>query len=211
MTDVEAAKLLTMLITAWPDGLRWLSEEQQADTRKLYRDFLQDLPYREGDHAVRRLIATWRPTSAQRWPSIAELRAAITLQIHGRTPTALEAWGAIRKLGNPQTPELWDALDPVVRMCLDSLGWVVRETLLRGGAQLERWRVSRPGDSDSETADRARWVELYDQLTTRVMSERVVGLLAPPIPVRRLAAGSVEQLGAIVQRLLPKGSEQDHD
>lgn len=194
MTDVEAAKLVTMLITAWPDAMRWLTEEQQADTRRLYREFLTDLPYQAGDAAVRRLIATWRPTSAQRWPSIAELRGAIVTQQGGRALTGGEAWGQIRKLiskyGAHRAPGIdFQIADPLVAQVVASIGW------------------SELCSSENATADRARCIDLCEQLAAREVADRTVGQLAPPIPVRRLEAAEPTKLGDIVGKLLPKGTK----
>jgi hypothetical protein len=207
VTEVEAAKLVTMMVTAWPEGMRWLDEDQQAETRGLYRRFLVDLPFEAGMAAVVRLIATWRPTSAVRWPSIAELRGAIALYTDGRPMTAGEAWGSLRKLGRWMPRAQLARIDPTVFTCLDSLGWIVWTDVFERGESVRSWRVVRPGDTDSEAADRARFLELYEQLTVRGVQDRAVGALAPPVEVRRIAAPAPELVGDIVQRLLPKDTK----
>lgn len=193
MTEVEAAKLVTLLVTAFADEVRWLSEQQQETMRGLYRQFLLDLPYRAGDQAVVRLIATSR-----KMPKIADLRSAIQAQLHGRPATAGEAWGAVLRLRSPHFSPQLDELDPVLRRCLESMGWIVRDTVLSGGVEHSRWRVETSGN---EVADRARFCELYDQLAARQESELTVGQLAPPVPVRRLAAGAPESMAVILAKL----------
>jgi len=191
MTESQAAKLIAMLITAWPDGMRWLSDEQQANTRRLYREFLRDLPYDAGDAAVRRLIAIWKPSSARGWPTIAELRATIRAQQFGRPLVGAEAWGEIQRLikkfGAHRVPGVdFGISDPVVNGIVEIMGW--RELCL----------------SENPTADRARVIELCEQLSAREVADRAVGQLAPPIPVRRLAAPGGAILADIVQKILPK-------
>lgn len=206
MTDEEAAKLLAVMVTAWPDGLRFLDEKQQVATRALYRKFLRDLEYGAADAAVCRLIATWRPTSAQRWPSVAELRAAVVTAQHGRTPTGGEAWGAARRLrGGDEVA--FAQLDLALRATLVELGWIVWDTVFTGGTSVRRWRVAIGVSVDDVVADRARFIELYDQLASRATSDRVVGQLAPPIPVRRLTGGAPVLIGDLLAGLLPKGEE----
>ncbi len=195
MTEPEAAKLVAMLATAWPEGLRWQDEHQQAEQRRLYRQFLLDLPYAAGDAAVVRLIATWKPTAAQRWPSIADLRAAIAEQLAGRRMLGAEVWGEIcrlvRRYGAHRTPGVdFEVGDPVVAAVISEIGW--RELCL----------------SEERVADRARVIELADQLGARETTDRVVGRLAPPIPQRRLAAPEPLRLAGILESMLPdKGKE----
>lgn len=207
MTDDEAGKLLVVMVTAWPDGLRWHDERQQDAIRRLYRQFLSDLDYRAADQALARLVATWKPTAAQRWPTIAELRSAVATVQHGRTPSAGEAWGALRALRAWQDAAELGRLDPALRACIEALGWIRWDDLLRRGQQIRRWRLAT--GEESEVADRARFLELYEQLAGRATSDRVVGQLAPPIPVRRLTGdGKPKQLSGIVAGLLPDPSKE---
>ncbi len=207
MTPDEAAKLVTMLITAWPDALRWMGETEQKEQRALYREFLMDLDYRAGDAAVRRLIATWKPTNAQRMPSIAELRQAVMLVMRGRTMAGGEAWGAIRKLRGGQAE--YDSLDATARTVLESLGWVVWTDVFAGGEVVRRWRVVVGQLEGDHVADRARFIELWDQLSARAASDATVGQIAPPIRVRQLdgAPRQAQLVGDIVHGLLQKGAK----
>ena len=210
MTEPDAAELLVVMITAWPDGWRFHDERQQAAMRKLYMRCMLDLDRAAGHAAVMRLIATWKPTSAQRWPSIAELRSAIATVQHGRTPAPGEAWGALHKLRGWHEVEELERLDPALRACIEHLGWLKWETFLRASGDVKRWRVMT-GD-ESEASDRARFLELYEQLAGRDASDRVVGQLAPPVPVRQLTGRTTDDtpapLADILAGMLPdKGKE----
>lgn len=211
MNREQAADLLVLLVTAWPDGLRWYDAAQQTAIRELYKRYMLDLDYAAAEAAVTRLIATWKPTSAQRWPTIAELRGAITTVQHGRLPTGGEAWGELRKLRGWREAPALERVDPVLRCCIESFGWLRWDTLFTGGAEVRRWRVAT-GD-ESEASDRARFLELYEQLAGRDASDRVVGQLAAPIPVRQLtdrtASAEPAALRDILAGMLPdKGKEQ---
>lgn len=197
MTVVEAAKLLAVLCTAFPDGMRFLSEDQQADTRALYRMYLEDWPYAVGDAAVRRIVASYR-----RWPTIADIRQACTAQTYGRQRLAGEAWGDVKALRTPQERPITD-LDPALRACIISMGWIQHDTLFRGSAQIKRWRVVT---GDNEAADRAKFCEMYEQLAQRITQDRVVGQLAPALP--RSAALTGETVGSLLGRLLPTGKDR---
>ena len=156
MTDVEAGKLLTMLVTAFPDGLRFLPEDQQRATLQLYRAFLLDLEYEPARHAFTRLIAT-----SKRWPPVAELRSAVLVQQHGAPITAGQAWGAIRMLTARRHADELRLIDPVLRVCLESLGWLRWSDVWASGRTDQKWHVAL---GDNETADRARFLELYETL-----------------------------------------------
>lgn len=207
MTDVQAQQLLVIMATAWPDGMRWLTPAQQADTQGLYRAYLVDLDYMVADAALRRLIATWRPTGGRAWPSIAELRSAIVTQQHGRQPSAGEAWGEAIRLRSARSEERWLEVDPLLRRACELMGWVKTTRVLRAVTETSRYRVEM---GDNESSDRARFGELWDQLSQREVSDRVMGALADPIPVRQFSApvedsGDAAPLGDIVARiLLPK-------
>lgn len=196
MTEQQAADLLVVLVTAWPDGMRWHDERQQAAIRRLYTRCLVDLDYAAADAAVMRLVATWKPTNAQRWPTIAELREAITAQQTGRRALGGEVWGAVRRLcaqhGAHRAPGVDFAVpDPLVAAVVHEMGW--RELCL----------------TEDQTATRARVIELAEQLAAREVGDRAVGKLAPPVPARRLAAPEPQPLAGILAGMLPdKGKEQ---
>lgn len=192
MKPSEAAKIITMLSTAWPDGWRFLDEDQQARTRELWRSMLADLDYVVADAATRRLIGTHK-----RMPSIADFRATCSAYTEGRREHGGEAWGAVLKLigryGMNRTPrrpgsepvdDTFEVTDPVLYRVIDAMGW--RELCL----------------SENQAADRARVIELYEQLGREDAIERSVRAIAPPIP-ERSGSSAPAQLGGIVNRMLP--------
>lgn len=199
MTEVEAAKLLAVLVTAFPDGLRFMDERQQEETRKLYRRCLLDLPYPAGNAAIAGIIATHK-----RWPAISEIRAASVSHAEGRLMLSGEAWGEVRKLRQPQERSL-DELEPTLRACIVAMGWVTRDLVFRGGAEIPRWYVVI---GENEAADRARFVQMYDQLAHRSTQDRALGALAPPIRTRA-ALASGETVGAVIERLMPPSKDPD--
>lgn len=205
MTEVQAAQLVAALAAAFPDGIRALDESQQLMTLDVYRRYLEDLPYAAADGAVRRLIATFVPTAARRWPAIAEIRSAVALQVHGRMRTGVEAWGELRKLGARARPESAMAeVDQVVLACADALGWVSWETV--NGER--RWRITAGKMVADEVSDRARFVDDYDSRARRRREDVAVGAAAPALPNSDRAAlpersGEAVPLSGIFARLLP--------
>lgn len=200
MKPSDAGKIVAMLITAWPDSWRFLTEEQQQYSRKLYREFLADLEYPVADAAVRRLVGT-----AKRMPSVAEIRAVCMELTDGRIDRGGEAWGRILKLigrygvnRRPRVaedaddmPDVFDVPDPILARVITSMGW--RELCL----------------SENQTADRARVIELYEQLALQFTQDRQTAAIAP-IPTQRSlpnARRGSSQLGAIVDGLLPEKTE----
>lgn len=196
MTEIEAQQLIVMMSTAWPDGIRHLSARQQEETQGLYRMFLLDLPYDAANAALTRMIAASH--ESPRWPAIATLRREIAAQMHGRQLPAGEAWGIVLKLGAPRDDESWEQVDPLIRRCCESMGWVVRDTIWRTGSEHRRTRVAL---GEHEPSDRARFCELYDQLAREHRVERTVGQLAAP-EQRRIGETTA---AAAIQRVLPKG------
>lgn len=202
MKPSDAGKIVAMLITAWPDSWRFLSDEQQLYSRKLYREFLADLEYPVADAAVRRLVG-----SAKKMPSVAEIRAVCMELTDGRLDRGGEAWGRILKLigryginRRPRvaedvddTPDVFEVSDPILARVISAMGW--RELCL----------------SENQPADRARVIELYEQLALQFTQDRQTTALAP-IPAQRSLPNKRREKGAaladIVGGLLPEKSNQ---
>jgi hypothetical protein len=184
--ESEAAKLLAMLITAFPDEWRFLSDEQQRDTRALYARMMIDLDYARADAAVVRLIAT-----ARKMPKVSELRAMVSKLSRGREHNGGEAWGVVRRLigryGYMRTPGAdFEISDPLIARCVEAFGW---RTLCDGGYQ---------------AADRARFVDLYDRLAAEQGEDLAVGRIAAPIPARQLGAGPTSIADILGGSMLPQ-------
>lgn len=146
MTEVEAQKLVTVIATVFSSQLSRMSDTQQADTQRIYRQFMADLDYAACNAAVANLIAT-----AKFLPTIAEIRAATFDLAHGQRRAGGDAWGDVRhaigQYGSYRMPGRdFQFDDPVTARAVSALGW--RDLCL----------------SESQVADRARFIELYDKL-----------------------------------------------
>lgn len=188
MTEPEAQKLITWLATAFPDAWRFLDADQLDATQKLYRYMMRDLDAVACGAAVGRLVAT-----RKKMPLVAEIREATEIQVGGRRALGLEVFSAARKLigskGRNRKPGVdfqWP--DPVMGEVVEAMGY--------------HYLCDSP-DSNL-VADRARFIELYDQLASRAAEDRAVAEIAPPIPRKELHDGP-RSLAVIVAELsIPK-------
>ncbi len=181
MTETEAAQVVMVLVSAFPDGWRFLAEDQQAATRAIYRRMLTDLDYIDVDRAIARLLAT-----SHKMPTIAAIRETVVAMTTGREHTGGEAWGALREMieanGERRHPEIGD---PVLARCVDSMGW--RRLCL----------------SSDHMADRSQFIRLYDELSEQQREDLAVGKIAAPIPRRQLGEGP-RAIGDMLGGLMPK-------
>ena len=198
MKRSDAAEIWALFTAAYAEGLRWLEPKQREHVASLYIDFLVDLDYDAAGPAVRRLIATWTPTSANRYPPIPVVRAAVLAQREGRPRSGLEAWADVKALTGAYEQSKLDEIDPAVRECIEGLGWVRWHPFYSAArGEFRKWTVC--SDSDNEASDRARFCERYDEIAEAAREDAIVGQLAPPLPRR--------QLGGRVLRLLPEPKE----
>lgn len=152
MTRVEAAKLVAMLLQAYP------SAQFGPASSALYERMLADLDAGVCGAAVERLIGT------SKWlPTIAEIRAMAADLRHGARRLGVEAYGdvveATRRVGSYRPPP--EFADPLVAECVKLLGW---RNLCRG---------------ENEASDRARFIELYDGLSERQRTDAAAGRTLP--------------------------------
>ncbi len=167
MTSGEAARIVTLLFTAFQPRLR-LTPAAIADSADAYRHAIADLDAGAALEAVRGLIAT------ESWlPSIRDIRDATVAVTAGEVRAGGEAWGdilrAVSKYGIYRDPKFDD---PVVAEVVDAMGW--REIC----------------NSENQAADRARCIELYDRLaaTRRRGVTRSPGLAGGSSRSQRLGA-----------------------
>lgn len=149
MTESEAQKLVTVLVTAFPNTMVRLSPDQQQQTMAVYRRMLSDLDYPCANAAIERLLAT-----ARFMPTVAEIRGVALSLTAGEQIAGGEAWGkvvkAIADQGAYRVPGTdFVFRDPVTVQAVGALGWV--NLCL----------------SENQPADRARFIELYDKLAVR--------------------------------------------
>lgn len=143
MTAAEVSRLVAVVIAAFP-GAR-----VNSGTSQIYERMLADLPYPAANAAVERLLATTKFL-----PSVAEIREAALTVANGEQTAGGEAWGEVQRLiarwGSRRYDENWSPpiTDPVAKNVVRALGWVAL------------------CDSENPTADRARFIELYDRLAS---------------------------------------------
>ena len=143
MTKSEAAKLVAALLAAFP-GVR-----ANDGTSMIYERMLGDLDYASANAAIERLLA-----GARFMPTIGEVReSALALTVGERKPGG-EAWGSVTKAigreGVNRTPGVdFMFADPITARCVAALGW------------------EEMCNSELQAADRARFIDLYDQLAAQ--------------------------------------------
>lgn len=169
MKPSEAMKLVATLQGAFP------AAAMTEATCRVYERFLLDLDPIVADAAIVRLISTCKFL-----PTIAEIRGMANDVARGPMRSAEEAWGdvvaAIRRFGSYRAPTFDD---PLVAYAVKQLGW--RNLCLEGS---------------NDSADRARFCELYERAAARQKQDEVTGRALParhatalPAPVTALVSG----------------------
>lgn len=167
MNHVESAELFAVMVSLWPNN------KANEATARLYDEALSDLPFPLARRAVARLART-----ARWFPTVAEIREQAVDLEHGGRRLGLEAWGdvlaEVRRTGSYGSPRFDD---PLVASCIRAMGW--REVCL----------------STNDTADRARFVELYDGLAQKDRAAKAAGpSLALPDASRNVTLRNVASL-----------------
>lgn len=188
MTDAEARKLIAVMTAALPREWSFLSAEQQQATRDVYSRMLADLPYPAANAAVESLLAT-----ATRMPTIADVRAATLTTIAGHVRPGGDAWGDVRALATYRDDGNTAGIDPTALKVCERYGWIAKRTLTRGGKDIQQWCVTT---GENEAADRARFIELYDQLARVARHEQNVSQLPAAQRYRALQASNNAALPA---------------
>lgn len=170
MTEAECRKLVTVLLGAFPQS------RTSAQTPQVYERMLSDLDYPAANAAIERLLAT-----ARFMPTIAEIRETTLAIAVGEQKPGGEAWGEVCRLisryGARRYDVGWKApiTDPVAVKCVDALGW------------------TNLCDSENQTADRARFIELYDQLAVHERRRQLSDALPAMQRYRAIEAAKAEE------------------
>jgi hypothetical protein len=178
MTSTEAAKLVAVLLAAYP------SAKASGGTSEVYEKLLADLDYATTNRAIAALI------SASKWlPTVAEIRAAVVEQERGPVENAAEAWGDVLRLisryGAYRQPGAdFEIADPIAARVVAALTW------------------SALCLSENQVADRARFLEAYSQIANQTRREQIVPQLAAP-----RQNGSSDRLVADLARRLSGGGD----
>lgn len=145
MTGDEFRDVMRLIFSAWASQRARMSPEDAKAMVLAYSVGLDDLDVALVRQAVTRLVRTseWIPT-------VAAIRKAVGVVAHGSAPTGGEAWGdvmtAIRRYGSHRTPGIdFEFRDPIVTRIVRAFGW--RDLCA----------------SDNPHADRARFIETYEQ------------------------------------------------
>lgn len=159
MTEPEAARIVAVICTAYPQQATKLDREQKLGMASTFALMLDDIPYDRANAALRVLIQT------RTWmPSVADIRATVAELERGPVRPGGDAWGEVlakvSRFGSYRTPGVDFAFtDDLVARCVQSLGW--QNICL----------------SENAVADRARFIELYDKFATEKRKETVAPLL----------------------------------
>lgn len=172
MTKSEIAKFVAMLVEAFPNA------QASTATSEIYERMLADLDPKTMSQVVTNLIQTSRF-----FPTVAEIRAAALELQAGPRRIGAEAWGDVRSamssVGQYRKPAF---ADPLVTECVRLMGW---ESLCR---------------TENGTADRARFVELYEGLQER---GRKATLTAPGLTLVGGKSAELKELVAGTGRRMP--------
>lgn len=158
----EIEKIWVALCASYPTFGKETDPERLSQTLNIYERLLADLPIEALEAAVMQHIA-----ESRFFPTVAELRTKTMILIGPRRPSAMEAWGDVRKAfsryGRYRQPEFEN---PIVAKVVESMGWV---SLC---------------DGENEAADRSRFIQAYEIFCRR---EQEDVLLLPE--VRRFLTG----------------------
>ncbi len=118
MTKNETIKLLSLTTANFPG----MQEKDLKPTLLLWEKMLVDIPYQLAEMALIKVL-----TTAKFFPTIAEIREAITEITTPDRPSPMEAWEqvrkAIREYGYYREEQALVSLPPVTRDVVKSLGW----------------------------------------------------------------------------------------
>lgn len=190
MTEGEAAKIVAVVLASWPERASWLGEKQVAPMIGTWAKALVDVPYDLADRALRRLQAT-----SSKMPSPADVRAAADELVRGVARPPAEAWGdVLKRIGskgrNRPPGDGWDFADPLTRRAVDALGWL------------------ELCNSENVVADRARFLQVYENLVDADRVEAVtVSLPGAAAPRRVGGATSIGELMSGIKGALPERTE----
>jgi hypothetical protein len=178
MTETEALAVLKLLGAAYPTQRQRMTNDDVRGMAAAYMAGLLDLDRDRVRAAVDRLVK-----SSQWIPTIAEIRAAAVDVAHGTRAPGGEAWGRclalIRRYGSHRWPAVdFEIDDPVLLATIRALGWLDLCA------------------SDNAAADRARFIELYDQLAK---GERKEAAIAPGATSRALPQARPREQAATLE------------
>lgn len=184
MTEVEAQEIVSEIVNAFAMEFARLGADQNRATQAQYRRYLLDLPAAATRAAVERMLATARFV-----PKIAEIREAVKALELGPVRTGAEAWGDVQRAFQRASADWTPTFaDPVVGRVVRALGW--RDLCL----------------SENTVADRARFIEAYEQIAANERRDAQVANLPAN---RQLAQARQAAIAAPTLRSLPPAEPYD--
>lgn len=193
MKAEQTKEIFHLVLGGWPTQRQKMTDEDVGAMATLYALSLADVDFARCKAAVVRLVQTSRMM-----PSVADIRAELGIVQHGVVRAGAEAWGevlrAMRTRGSHRSPGVdFEFADPITARVVTALGWLDLCA------------------SDNQAADRARFIEAYDQIsrTERREAQTLPGATSPRLPSASDAAiaqlvGSVARNVDAGRRLAPK-------
>lgn len=180
MTPSEIAKLITITLAACPTPASFLDTAAIEDMTAAWTFVLDDIAAAAALPALKRVLAE----GDGKIPAPGQIRKIVDMAAHGRRRHGGDAWGdVLREIGRSGRYRSPSFADEVTARAVARLGW--RELC----------------DSENPVADRARFVQLYDQLATEAVSDRAVaslpGVARPALP----PSAAHELVGTVAKRL----------
>ncbi len=174
MTLQEATKLVASMLAAIPNH-----RVRPADVPGMcavWARLLADVPYELADRALSARLET-----SPFLPSVADLRATVSLLRSGGRRTGLDGWGSVLRAigaeGVYRSPGVeFQFRDPIVARVVAAMGW---ENLC---------------NSENQAADRARFIEAYEVIGRQYAAEDQSPTLQGAAADRAIAAGDVVSL-----------------
>ncbi len=184
MNKHESARIVAVIVAACPNQGSKLDSTRLTAMVDAFTALLADMTYEQVNAAVTVLLQTspWMP-------AVADIRSTALELARGPVGAGGEAWGrvlrAVSMEGSYRSPGVdFVFADPVTARCVAAFGW--QQICL----------------SENAIADRARFIDMYDQLAVQDRREQQSPLLAAAKEQRSLAAGNADALvGGLVRRL----------
>ncbi len=211
-TTKTIREIWTALNLAYPYYAKERDSKEILQTLHLYERMLGDI-----DDGVLKDAAATHIANSKYFPTIAELRgAAVAMVIQPARELALEAWGTVLSAAHQEWPGRYTYYEFTVHdgPGLGETSGTIREEDVKSEPtfanpltqqvvrMLGGWRAIMA--SDCQAAERARFVQAYDELAER---ERQMGQMLPEIRARMTANRATGLVGQVVRQLTGKTQE----
>jgi len=165
MSPDQIQEIFTLILSAWPTQRQRMSKRDVAGMAITYVAGLSDLNYELTKVAMIRL------THTHEWiPTIAAIREAVGVIVHGQRKTGIEAWGSVHRAQQDQGSHRtlgvdFTFADPITAAVVRQIGW------------LEICASSQPDHI------RARFIDAYEEISKqeRVEAQASPGAVTPAL------------------------------